>query len=271
LTKFRQKIFWVSKIGFKVSGRETSAQIPYTIPIDILMTVVSLQTKQCPFCAETIQAQAIKCRFCGEFLDGRQAKAVEASLESNSQLSPTWQASDEVLFRARPSLCARAGSLMRWLVLLAGAGLLAYFPIESLANDLLGLKLAESQISMFSQYRVIVGAGLAGIALFFILIKIIRLKAVCYEITADRIEWRRGVLSRRYDNLDMFRVADLKLHRNLFDCILGIGTVTLVTMDKTDPEFVFEKIRRPRKLYDVIKKASLEATKQGSVLHLEKD
>jgi len=33
------------------------------------------QTKQCPFCAETIQFAAQKCRFCGEFLDGRQAAA----------------------------------------------------------------------------------------------------------------------------------------------------------------------------------------------------
>jgi hypothetical protein len=67
----------------------------------------------------------------------------------------------------------------------------------------------------------------------------------------------------------MFRVTDLKLRRSATDCILGIGTVVLTTTDKSDPEFVFEKVLDPRRLYDVIKKASIEADRRGHVVHLE--
>jgi uncharacterized membrane protein YdbT with pleckstrin-like domain len=102
-----------------------------------------------------------------------------------------------------------------------------------------------------------------------LLYKVIRLKMMYYEVTPDRIEFTRGILDRKVDNLDMFRVIDLKMRRSLLDCVVGVGTVALVTTDKSDPEFEFEKIRDPRLLYDVIKKASLEADKKTNVVHLE--
>jgi len=129
--------------------------------------------------------------------------------------------------------------------------------------------LTEEQTLAFGKYRLIAGLGLAALVLLILLLKMIKLKMTCYEVTADRIEWSRGIFDRKVDNLDMFRVIDLKMRRTLFDCIVGVGTVSLVTTDKTDPEFTFEKIRNSRRLYDIIKKASLKADKQRGVIHLE--
>jgi hypothetical protein len=67
----------------------------------------------------------------------------------------------------------------------------------------------------------------------------------------------------------MFRIIDLKLHRSLLDCVLGIGTITLITNDKTDPEFMFTKISDPRELYNILKDATLDADRKQGVIHLE--
>ncbi len=231
-----------------------------------IVTFDQSKTKQCPFCAETIQVRAIKCRFCGEFLNTDRARAVQAGLEpaanpSGSQQSPV----GSILFRGSPSLWGLAGSLVRGLFFLAVAIFLFVYPVE----DLSWFGSAAGEVSSFAGYRETAAIALAALVVLRLLIKIVKLKTVRYEVTADRIEWSRGILNRKVDNLDMFRVIDKRMRRTLLDCIFGVGTITLITTDKTTPNLTFQKIRRPRQLYDIIKKASLEADKRGSVVHLE--
>ncbi|MHC5182112.1 MAG: hypothetical protein ACYSOW_09625 [Planctomycetota bacterium] len=45
--------------------------------------------------------------------------------------------------------------------------------------------------------------------------------------------------------------------------------MTVVTKDETDPLFDFEKVANPKQLYDIIKKASLEADRKQGVVHLD--
>ena len=251
-----------------VSRVESAVLMPVVFPIYILMTVVDLQTKPCPFCAETIQAAAVKCRFCGEFLNTKKAKALQANHDADPD-SAEQEEDDSILFAGRPSLWGMAPAIVKGVVVLAIVWLLIWLPLESYANSLLDLKLMPTQALTISRYKMLAGGAICAIVILILLFKAFKLKMIYYEVSADRIEWSRGILDRRVDNVDMFRVVDLKMRRSLLDCILGVGTIELITTDKTDPEFEFEKIQDCRYLYDVIKKASLEADRKTGVVHLE--
>jgi hypothetical protein len=58
----------------------------------------SAQTKKCPFCAEQIQAEAIKCRYCGEFLRDAPARALkEMPGNVSAKPRPKWYFSGSTL------------------------------------------------------------------------------------------------------------------------------------------------------------------------------
>ena len=229
------------------------------------MQVLTSDTKQCPFCGEAIRTHAIKCRFCAEFLNTDEAKALQADSQSNGSPAQT----EKVLFAGRPSLWALAPAVMKGLLISVLAVVLLKLPLERVVTGLLKLQLTDSQAKVIAEYRLIAGIGLIILVVFILLLKMLQLKMTRYVVSPDRVEWSRGIFDRKVDNLDMFRVIDLKMRRSLLDCVVGVGTVGLITTDKTDPEFYFEKIHDSRRLYDIIKKASLEADKRSSVVHIE--
>ena len=242
------------------------------------ISLVEAATKECPFCAEVIQARAIKCRYCGEFLNTRRAKGLlrapaqdagpnEEPLDDESE---DVDEDDEVLFAATPSVFGLVGVFIKAAVVLAAAWAMAVYPLERWITTGLRIALTPERLEMLGRYRLTLALGLAAMVLTLVAIRFLKLRMTRYEVTPDRIEWARGIFDRRVDNLDMFRIIDLKLYRSIFDCIVGIGTVELTTNDASDPAFVFQKLRRPRKLYDIIKKATLESDRRNNVVHIEK-
>lgn len=242
------------------------------------------ETRHCPFCGETIKMLAIKCRYCAEFLNSDPAQMPK----EKPLLKKEKENGEEILFEARPSLWALTGSVFRCLIFLVVAGFLIYYPIEKLpifhpqqqtpesetaleasAQPSSLLSLNQQQLIGLGRYRVIAGFTLACIVLTLLLFKALKLKMTRYEVTTERVEWSRGIFNSKVDNMDIFRVIDFNLRRSFLDRIVGVGTIMLITNDPSGPEFKFEKIRRSRQLYDIIKSISQVADRKAGVIHLE--
>jgi membrane protein YdbS with pleckstrin-like domain len=250
------------------------------------------QTKSCPFCAETIRYEAIKCRFCGEFLDGNPHKAengkqrtegrrqktddreephdTEPIEEGNTDVrDPEGEDTPSVLWSGRPSLLALAGMFLKAGCFIALCWVVYRYPVTGILRYLPKIRVRPEQLVQIEGWLDAGALALALLAAMTLAWKAIALKSIHYEVTPDRIEWARGVFDRHVDNIDMFRVVDLKLRRSLLECFLGIGTVILITSDESDPEFEFVKVSRCRPLYDALKEAGLNADKKRNVIHVE--
>ncbi len=66
-----------------------------------------------------------------------------------------------------------------------------------------------------------------------------------YALSEDRLFLSVGFLNIKDDEILLYRVRDIDTQRSLWQRLFGVGTVTVVSSDKTMPNLVLKNVKDP--------------------------
>jgi len=83
-----------------------------------------------------------------------------------------------------------------------------------------------------------------------------------YTITNERLKISHGMVARKVENFELIRVQDIDFKQNVSERVFGIGDITIRGSDTSQPEVTLRNIPKPEAVYEILRRAWLEARKR---------
>jgi hypothetical protein len=83
-----------------------------------------------------------------------------------------------------------------------------------------------------------------------------------YTITSERIKITKGLFGRDIENFELIRIQDLDISQKLSERLFGLGDLIIRGHDASHAELVLRNIRDPERIYELLRRAWLDARKQ---------
>jgi uncharacterized membrane protein YdbT with pleckstrin-like domain len=91
-------------------------------------------------------------------------------------------------------------------------------------------------------FAVLVGAAgdwgawplvLTGLALLVVFVKWLQVMSVQYQLTPERLIVRNGIVMKSIDEVELYRIKDVRMDFSLLNQMAGIGTICITSSDET--------------------------------------
>ena len=120
----------------------------------------------------------------------------------------------------------------------------------------------------FMTMALLAPLGLLPLAWVFAQSRLARIGS-SYRLYGDRLELESGVVSRKIENVELFRIRDVGLRQGLFGRLGDFGDVYVHSTDSTTPDVHLKGIDSPREFYEEIRARIAASRAQGRTMIME--
>ena len=98
--------------------------------------------------------------------------------------------------------------------------------------------------------------GLTALAVIVVLVKWIQNLAATYEVTDERLILHRGIVFKSVDEVELYRIKDVRIDFTLINQWADIGTITVCSSDETTREgdLVMPHVHKARERREVLRR-----------------
>jgi len=132
---------------------------------------------------------------------------------------------------------------------------LLVFPLAFIMNSMLKQQLPTIFIpEKLSMHIYRLPIYLSVFALLNLGYQILKVYCIRYEINTEELKHYSGILSRKHEFVELYRIKDYRVERPFVYRLFGLGNLILYTSDKTTPVICLYAISDPEEKYKIIRR-----------------